>query len=83
MDLEIIGVKKLYKQLRHISQATKMGQSFLVVRHSQPLFRIEPIQSKSLKKYSLKDFIKLQFTTEDKDLSKHIDRVLYGKAGDI
>lgn len=79
MDMEIIGVKKLHSQLKYISQAAKRGRSFLVMKHSDPLFKIEPIDAGQAKTYSLKDFTTLQFTTRDKDLSKHIDRVLYGK----
>lgn len=80
MKLQIIGVKQLYKQLRQVSQATLRGQSFLVVRNSKPVFRIEPIEPMAEKKYSLKDFKKLQFRMPEKDrnLSRKIDKIIYG-----
>lgn len=79
MKLQIIGVKELHKQLRQVSKAALQGQSFLVVRNSKPVFRIEPVEHIAERKYSLKDFEKLQFSMRDKDenLSKKIDEILY------
>lgn len=80
MKLQIIGVKQLYKQLKQISQSALAGQSFLVVKNSKPVFRIEPIEHEKVEKYSLDDFKKLQFTMKHKDkiLSKKIDTIVYG-----
>lgn len=80
VKLQIIGVKQLYKQLKQISQATLQGQSFLVVKNSKPVFRIEPIETAQQKKYTLEDFKKIQFKMKDNDrhLSKNIDKIVYG-----
>lgn len=80
MNLQIIGVKELYKQLKQVSQAALRGQSFLVVRNSKPVFRIEPIEPTAEKKYSLKDFKNIQFKMryKDRNLSKKIDEIVYG-----
>lgn len=77
MEPTIIGVKELYRELPRISQAVKRGQSFLVFKHTKPVFRIEPVHTVSGKKYHLKDFEKIQFT-DRKDLSKQIDKIAYG-----
>jgi len=80
MERQIIGIKQLYRQLRQISQATVQGRSFLVVKNSKPVFRIEPIENIPQKRYSLEDFKKIQFTMKNKErnLSKHIDKIVYG-----
>lgn len=80
MKLQIIGVKQLYKQLKQISEATLEGQSFLVVRRSKPVFKIEPIETRESKKYTLEDFKKIQFRMrhKERELSKRIDKIVYG-----
>ncbi len=77
MNTKIVGIKELHKKLKKISDATEKGQSFLVVRNSKPVFKIEPIDNKKEKKYSLKDFKKIQFEAKYKNLSKDIDSILY------
>ncbi|MBU1519581.1 hypothetical protein KJ973_02740 [Patescibacteria group bacterium] len=77
MSEQIIGIKQLHQNLKQITDATMTGQSFLVVKNSKPAFRIEPVQGLNLKKYTLKDFKKLQFKSANKNLSKNIDKILY------
>ena len=50
MNTQIIGIKKLHKNLKQISEATLDGQSFLVVKNSKPVFKIQPIDDVKLKK---------------------------------
>ncbi|MEK7648287.1 MAG: hypothetical protein AAB400_00005 [Patescibacteria group bacterium] len=76
MSEETIGVKQLYRSLPRIARATKKGYSFVVVKYSEPLFRIEPITSRS-KEYTRYDMEKLQFKGS-KTSSKDIDTILYG-----
>jgi len=78
MSPQIIWVKQLYKELKKISEATLRGQSFVVVKNSKPVFRIEPIEKTTPRKYSLQDFKKLQFKTNDRDLSRLVDKITYG-----
>jgi hypothetical protein len=77
METQIIGVKQLYKDLKNISGRVLKGQSFLVVKNSKPIFRIEPIKELGGKKYDLGDLKKIQFAAKDKNLSKNIDNNLY------
>ena len=78
MSPQIIGVKQLYKELKKISEAALHGQSFVVVKNSKPVFRIEPIEKTAAGKYSLQDFKKLQFKTSNRNLSKLVDKIAYG-----
>lgn len=76
---EIVGVKQLYKNLRQIAQRAKSGESFIVVKHAKPLFLLTPYEdNKEEKPYTLKDFARLQRKTGEKNLSKQIDRIVYG-----
>ncbi|MFA5986031.1 MAG: hypothetical protein WC819_01630 [Parcubacteria group bacterium] len=77
MEAQIIGVKQLYKDLKKISDQVLRGQSFLVVKNSKPIFRIEPIKDTTNKQYSLSDAKKIQFVVKDKDLSSKIDKQIY------
>lgn len=77
MERQIIGIKQLYRQLAQISEATLRGQSFLVVKNSKPVFRIEPIGDVPDKKYNLSDIKKLRFKG-GKNLSKKTDNIIYG-----
>jgi hypothetical protein len=75
MNTATIGVKQLYKELKNIARDTKKGKSFLVMNRSEPLFRIEPVVVKPQK--SMDDLFKIHFSG-DKNLSKDIDKILYG-----
>lgn len=77
MEAQIIGIKQLYKNLKKISEATIAGQSFLIVRNSKPVFRIEPVARNIEKKHTIKDLWEIRFKGKDKNLSKNIDKVLY------
>jgi len=77
MEAQIIGVKQLHKDLKRISEAAMGGESFLIVRNSKPVFRIEPIREITKKKYTLDDFKKIQFRSGNKNLSKNVDKIVY------
>ena len=77
MEAQIIGVKELHKNLKRISEAAMSGESFLIVRNSKPVFRIEPVEKITKKKYILADFEKIQFRSNSKNLSKNIDKIVY------
>lgn len=77
MEAQIIGVKELHKNLKQISEAAMKGESFLIVRNSKPIFRIEPIKKIAKKKHTMKDLWEIRFKGKDKNLSKNIDKILY------
>jgi len=78
MDPQIIGIKQLHKDLKKISMKAQQGQSYIVVKNSKPVFRIEPMEALAKPRYTIKDFEKIRFKSDDKNLSKHIDKILYG-----
>ena len=77
MQTNIIGIKELIKNLKKVYQLINEGQEFLVVKNSRPAFKIVPIEKQTnIKKYNLKDFAQIKFTTEDKNLSQNIDKII-------
>ncbi len=78
METQIIGVKQLHRDLKEISKMAVLGHSFIVVKNSKPVFRIEPYEEKN-KRFGLKDFRKFQFKSKDKKLSREVDKILYTK----
>lgn len=77
MKSQIIGIKQLYRELKKISEDTQEGKSFIVVKNSKPVFRIEPMHIVKKHRYTLADLQKVQFRTSDKNLSKKIDSNVY------
>lgn len=71
----IIGVKQFHKEFKNIARDTRRGKSFLVMKRSEPLFRVEPVAQRPQK--SMADLFKIHFKG-DKNLSKNIDKILYG-----
>lgn len=78
MQTNIIDIKQLHTQLKQITQAVSEGTGFIVVKNSQPVFRIEPLEPTVTKKYSLQDFNKLQVKGKEKNLSNKVDEIVYG-----
>ena len=82
MVRKIIGVRELSRNLKAVSRATKRGTSFMVMRNSEPLFRIEPaIETTKKGKYTLKDLMSIRFHSGEKDLSKRVDEIVYKALG--
>ncbi len=78
MQEHIIGIKQLQTGLKQLTQQVQAGSSFIVVKNSKPVFRIEPIEGQRTKRYTLADLKSLQFRSGQKDLSKSVDRIVYG-----
>ncbi len=77
MESQIIGIKQLYTEMKHIAAAALAGKSFTVVRNSKPVFRIEPVTMGKKKKYTLADLRKIQFSGGEPDLSMRVDEIAY------
>jgi antitoxin (DNA-binding transcriptional repressor) of toxin-antitoxin stability system len=72
-----IPIKQVYKELKDITQKVQQGASFLVIKNSQPVFRIVPIDGElPQKKYTMQDILGMQFKG-GADLSQNIDNILY------
>ncbi len=78
MEETVIGIKQLHKDLSKVTRAAEKGRTFIVMKHAKAVFRIEPIQKQSKKKYTFKDLMSIRFDSDDKDLSKKIDHYVYG-----
>jgi len=75
---KIIGVRELVRSTKAVSRETRRGVSFIVMRNTKPLFRIEPIAKQRTGKYTLKDLLSIRFKSGEKDLSKRVDEIVYG-----
>ena len=74
-----MNIKELHKKLSIIPDILKSWEEIIIIKNSKPSFKIVPLEYNE-KKYSLKDFKKLQSLTwkkEDKHISKNIDKYLY------
>lgn len=79
METTTIGIKQLHTKLKAITRAAILGKSFVVMKNARPVFRIEPITKPSArKKYTFADLQKIQFKSNDPDLSKKVDEIAYG-----
>lgn len=78
MEPQIIGIKQLHKDLSKIAEKAKKGQSYIVVKNSKPVFRLEPFQAERKPKFTIEDFKKIRFKG-GKNLSKDIDKILYNQ----
>ncbi len=70
-----INIRELYRNLKKITERAEKGESFLVLKNSRPVFKIEPEQKK--KPFSIEELSKIRFKGP-KDLSKRIDEIVYG-----
>ncbi|MCK5416796.1 hypothetical protein KAI92_05215 [Candidatus Parcubacteria bacterium] len=70
---KIIGVKRLRKELKQISDQVLDGISFVVVKNSKPVFRIVPLENNESKKYSWEELKSLRVKMGEKNLSKKND----------
>ena len=77
MPTKAIGIKELQRDLTKIAREARRGASFIVLKHAVPMFRIEPPALQN-KKYSWADIEKLQVHTGQQNLSRDIDKIVYG-----
>jgi len=75
---KIIGIRELTRNTKDVYRDTRRGISFVVMRNTEPLFRIEPIGAHRKGKHTLADLLSIRFRSGDKDLSKKVDTVVYG-----
>lgn len=73
MEPVLIGVKHLQTRFKDVARAAQKGQSFLVMKHTTPLFRIEPVTKKEQSCYTINDMTSIRFKSRDKNLSKKVN----------
>lgn len=77
METNIIGIRELHKRLKEVSKDALSGRSFIVVKNTRPVFRIEPYKEKK-KKYSLEHFEKENLSRgfDDKIIKNIVEKVV-------
>ena len=73
-----IGMRELVRNAKKIKEATARGESFEVLDHGVTAFHIIPPTPERIIKYTFEDLKKIRFSTNDKNLSMNIDKIVYG-----
>lgn len=71
-------MKELQHNLSKVAHEASAGRSFVVLKHARPVFRIEPPAQQKGNGHTLEDLYDIRFKTTDRNLSKKIDRIVYG-----
>ena len=79
---QFISTKQLYANLKKVSEAVQKGTVFIVLKHSQPVYKIVPFTEEDEKKsdnYQLKDISKFIFESKNKNknLCQNYKKYLY------
>ncbi len=70
-----ITIREVHRNLSAITMAVKKGGSFVITKNAKPVFRITPV---NMKEYTIQDLRALQFDSGEKQVSQHIDEIVYG-----
>ncbi len=73
-----IGTRELVRNLKKIKTAVAEGESFEVLDHGVTVFNITPPVPERVIKYTMEDLKKIRFSSDDKNLSMNIDKIVYG-----
>ena len=75
----MISTKELYTSLKRVSDAVEAGTTFIVLKHSKPVYRISPILEEENKKYNIEDINKFIFKSKNKenDLALNYKKYIY------
>jgi antitoxin (DNA-binding transcriptional repressor) of toxin-antitoxin stability system len=73
-----IGSRELLRNMKGVKQAVAKGIEYEVYDRTNPIFRIVPITANQNKKYTFADLSAFQFSTDDPNLSKRVDDIVYG-----
>lgn len=72
-----IGMREFMRNTQAVKAKIAQGQTFEVLEHSTPVFRLIPITTKTFRQYQLADLSQFQFSGPA-TLSQKIDEELYG-----
>ncbi len=77
-NIPTISLRQLVQKPSDLSKLVNTKHEFIVTRHGKAFFKAIPIQEK--KGLTIHDFDDLMFSDPklDKNLSKNIDKILYG-----
>jgi antitoxin (DNA-binding transcriptional repressor) of toxin-antitoxin stability system len=77
---QYISQKELYGNLKKISDQVQLGTTFIVLKHSKPVYQITPLEEASPKKYQTKDLPEFIFTSnnnQQSNLAQNYKQYLY------
>ena len=72
-----VSIRELVRKPVFFTNFARKGQDFIITKHGKPMFEVIPIKKHPAN--ILKDFQHLMFHSGDKNLSKKIDKIVYGK----
>lgn len=73
-----IGSRELVRNFKKIKTAVARGEAFDVQDHGVTAFHIIPPTPERVIKYTFEDLKKIRFSTNDRNLSMNIDKIVYG-----
>jgi antitoxin (DNA-binding transcriptional repressor) of toxin-antitoxin stability system len=76
--METINVRDLQRNFKKISAKVQNGESLIVLKNANPIFRIDPIGKKIDKDKFMEKIKTIQFES-DHDLSEKLDKTIYEK----
>lgn len=78
---QFISTKELYSQLKTVSEKVQQGTTFIVLKHSKPVYKITPLEesTRKEKKYNLQNISDFIFTSKKKgkDLATTFKKHIY------
>jgi hypothetical protein len=79
---KFVSTKQLYENWKQIGDEVQNGTTFIVLKYSQPVYKITPLDKDFFKdkKYNLTDFSKFIFTSKNKkesNLDTNYKKYLY------
>jgi len=74
----IITAREFTRSVSSFGKLAQNGQSFTVTKNGEEFFTVTPPKIKRKKKYNLDDLLKFTFSGGDPNMSKDIDKILYG-----
>ncbi len=76
---QMIPMKELYGNLKKVGDAVESWTTFIVLKHSKPVYRITPIVQTKEKKYNIDDIDNFVYKSDNKetDLALNYKKYIY------
>jgi|GEM_PF-1879884 len=72
-----IGIREFQRNLASISERLKKGEEFIVMKHSEVVFKVIPGDTPKSDEGRFKWLDELQFSSGEKDWSQRVDEFAY------
>lgn len=70
-----ISIREYLRNYSAYNDKVMKGESFVITKNNQDQIKLSPVDGD--KKHTMKDLLSIRFSG-DKDLSKNIDKIVYG-----